>query len=201
MEKFLKEGEGLYRLKIPYDEVYTSVFLLQRKGINVLIDCAAAKGDVEEYILPALAGMGVTPSRIDYLFLTHYHEDHAGGRPYLLRHNPKIKIVESVCDFVDGLEVYPMPGHTLGSIGLLDINSGTLVAGDGLQGDGVGRFRCTYESKEDYVKTLKKIQKDKRIKRILFSHAYEPWRKDVAVGEKEISACLEACLEVVERRL
>lgn len=90
-----------------------------------------------------------------------------------------------------------MKGHTIDCIGVLDERSGTLISGDGLQGAGVGKYRCSLESREAYLKTIEKIKKDKRIKNILFSHAYEPWYKDGAFGREEIKRCLQDCIQVL----
>lgn len=38
--KFHKEIDGIYRLKIPFDTVYTSVFLLETDEGDILVDCA-----------------------------------------------------------------------------------------------------------------------------------------------------------------
>ena len=38
---FEKEIEQIYRLKIPFDTVYTSVFLVEREGEAVMVDCAS----------------------------------------------------------------------------------------------------------------------------------------------------------------
>ena len=48
--------------------------------------------------------------------------------------------------------MYSLKGHTLDSIGCLDLQSGTLISGDGFQGAGVGRYRCFLECKEEYLK-------------------------------------------------
>ena len=47
----------IYRLKIPFDTVYTSVFLVASESGAVLVDCATTSADVDGYILPALACM------------------------------------------------------------------------------------------------------------------------------------------------
>ena len=55
---FLKETEYIYRLKIPFETVYTSVFLIKSTSGVFLVDCATTEGDVDNVILPALSALG-----------------------------------------------------------------------------------------------------------------------------------------------
>ncbi len=198
---FVKEVEGVYRLKVPFEDLYTSVFLIRIEQGYLLVDSATYASDVDEYILPALKEMGLSITDIHYLVLTHKHGDHVGGKNRILELAPSIKIVQEIpLIALKGLTVYELKGHTLDCIGVLEERSGTLISGDGLQGYGVGKYRCSLESKEEYIKTIEKIRQDKRIENILFSHAYEPWYKDGAFGREEMKKCLENCIECVERR-
>lgn len=198
---FEKEIGDIYRLKVPFDgDVYTSLFLIRTKQGNVLVDCATYASDVDEYILPALRMFKLKLEDIRYLVLTHKHSDHAGGAERLSEFAPTLEVVSDVREiFLNGLIVYELKGHTLDCIGILDKRSDTLIAGDGLQGYGVGKYRCSLESKEEYIKTIDKIKKDGRIKNILFSHAYEPWYKYGAFGREEVENCLQDCIEYVNK--
>ena len=51
---FEQETDNIYRLKVPFDQIYTSVFLLRLEGTTVLVDCATTPSDVTDVILPAL---------------------------------------------------------------------------------------------------------------------------------------------------
>ena len=195
---FHKEIGGIYRLKIPFEDLYTSVFLIKTETGNALVDCATYASDINEYILPALDKLGLRLTDIRYLILTHNHTDHAGGKTRILELAPDIEIVQSPRPVsLNGLTVYELKGHTLDCIGVFDEDSGTLVAGDGLQGAGVGKYRCHLQSKDEYLKTIDKIEKDERIKNILFSHAYEPWYKDGAFGREEVLKKLEDCKKYI----
>ena len=44
---FLKEQEGIYRLKVPFEDLYTSVFLVETPQRLILVDCATTDDDVE----------------------------------------------------------------------------------------------------------------------------------------------------------
>ena len=199
--KFEKVIGEIYRLKIPFDDLYTSVFLITTENGNILVDCATTSQDVDEWIVPALSSIGLSVTDIKYLVLTHHHGDHAGGKTRLLELNSRLKIIDGLREnFVNGLTMYEMKGHTLDCIGVFDERSRTLIAGDGLQGYGVGKYRCSLKSEEEYRKTINKIKHDKRIENVLFSHAYEPWYKDGAFGRGEVEGCLEDCIEYVKRR-
>lgn len=50
-----------------------------RDDKNTLIDTGSCSRDVDGYILPALAELGLTVDDIDYLVNTHSHGDHMGG--------------------------------------------------------------------------------------------------------------------------
>ena len=197
---FDKEIANIYRLKVPFDTIYTSVFLIKTEQENVLVDCGTTRQDVDEYILPALTNSGLSLKDVPYLVVTHKHKDHAGGMQRLLELSPNLQVITSKQPFASGLEIYEMKGHTLDCIGVLDERSGTLISGDGLQGHGVGKYRCSLKSQAEYLKTIEKIRQDKRIENILFSHAYEPWNKDGAIGRNEVEKCLQDCKKYVERR-
>ena len=197
--KFEREIANIYRLKIPFDNLYTSVFLIKTEQGNALVDCATYASDVDEYIVPALHCLGLRLTDIAYLVLTHNHSDHSGGKARLLELAPNIEAVQSECDsLLNGVAVYALKGHTLDCVGFFDKKSKTLISGDGLQGAGIGKYRCSLENKDEYLKTIEKIEKDKSIENILFSHAYEPWYKDGAFGREEVKKCLEDCKRYIK---
>ncbi len=78
MERFEEIAHGIYLLKIPFGAVWTGVVLV-RGAENVLIDSGGADPDVEQFILPALADLGMCLSDIHILTNTHSHGDHIGG--------------------------------------------------------------------------------------------------------------------------
>ena len=54
-----------------------SAFLLEIDGKRILFD--TGMGAPDSRLLTNLSAAGVTPSDIDYLYLTHFHGDHIGG--------------------------------------------------------------------------------------------------------------------------
>ena len=192
---FYKESCDIFRLKVPFEDLYTSVFLIRTKKVNILVDCATTDSDVDEYIVPALNELGLDLDDIKYLVLTHLHGDHAGGKSRILSLSPNIQVVQSSMNLeIDDIILIEMKGHTLDSIGVFDKRSSTLISGDGLQGAGVKKYRCLLEDKKEYFNTIENTRKDKRIKNILFSHAYEPWNADCVFGRSNVEKVLTDCI-------
>ena len=196
--EFYKECEGIYRLRVPFEGIYTCVFLIEAQAKRILVDCATTARDVEDVILPALEKLGYVPTQIDTLVLTHRHGDHAGGLDTLLHHAPQLEVVTDLCTLADGILTYPMGGHTEDCIGVLDTRTGTLISGDGLQGAGVDKYPCYTQNKEMYKETIDRLQKEESVQSILFSHAYEPWFSDRVTGRAQVLACLGDCLQYVK---
>ena len=192
---FYEEVTGIYRLKVPFENIYTSVFLINSDAEYILVDCATTACDVDEHIVPALQDMGIDISGIKKIVLTHKHGDHAGGLARVLQLSPDVEVIKNVVALDDKLSTYAMAGHTHDCIGVLDMRTRTLISGDGLQGAGVGKYRCSLSDKDAYLDTINRIKNDKRIENILFSHAYEPWNFDVAHGRDAVDKCLDDCLK------
>jgi ribonuclease BN (tRNA processing enzyme) len=76
---------------------YTTSFLVERNEQVFLIDCGAAS-------LIRLKQLDLDLSRIDQIFITHFHGDHYGGLPFLLLSN-KIEFGGTI-----GLTIYGPPG-------------------------------------------------------------------------------------------
>jgi glyoxylase-like metal-dependent hydrolase (beta-lactamase superfamily II) len=196
---FIREiDDDIFRLKVPFEDLYTSVFLIKTQDGYILVDCATTDSDVDEWIVPALAKKGLCLKDIRYLILTHQHGDHAGGKERILRHNPAVRVIERGEEINQEIEIYPMAGHTLDCIGVLHKSSGTLLSGDGLQGAGIKKYRCSLASKDEYFKTIERIEQDNRIKNILFSHAYEPWYKDGVFSREQVMKILQDCKNCVK---
>lgn len=197
--EFTQEVGKIYRLKVPFEELYTSVFLVKTETGLVLVDCATTAFDVDEYIIPALNKLGFNLSDVSMLVLTHNHCDHAGGAFRIKELFPDIKIAKDDTRLCDELTLYPIKGHTRDFVGVFDLKSGTLISGDGIQGLGVGKYLCSLEDSEEYMKSLTSILDDKKIRNILFSHAYEPWKSDKALGRSAVEERIIFCLKNLER--
>ena len=197
MNSSYEEIKFIYRLKVPFEAIYTSVFLIKAPSGVILVDCATTSEDVDRSIVPFLAEMGYNLSDLRMLVLTHKHGDHAGGLERVLKLAPKLEVVTEIRWLCEGICTYPMAGHTESSVGILDTRSHTLISGDGLQGAGVDKYRCSIKDPQAYLETIERIKNDERIENILFSHAYEPWNKDSIFGKAGVNACLLECLKYV----
>ena len=195
---FYEETKGIYRLRVPFHQVYTSVFLVVSGQSLFLVDCATTDEDVDGVILPALRKMGYVPCDLSGIVLTHRHSDHAGGLSRLLTYVPDIEIITDLREITNEIRTYPLSGHTEDSIGVLDERSHTLISGDGLQGAGVGPYRCGLKNPALYLETLEKLRGDEGVENVLFSHAYEPWNSDRAMGRERVLFCLNQCKECLK---
>lgn len=201
MNLIVNETESIARIKVPFDDLYTSVFLVKLDEGILLVDCATTAEDVDGYIVPAIYELGYTPKDVKAIVITHRHSDHEGGLARICELIPSIEVIRDAFTISDRLEIYPLPGHTKHCIGLFDKGSGTLISGDGLQGAGVSKYRCNVEDKAAYTDTLIRIRDDKRIKKILFSHAYEPWYSDSVTGREKILLALGECAKYIGEKL
>ena len=75
---FERVADSVYLLRVPHGGTTTGVILLRGEE-NYLIDAAGNAEEVEEYVVPALAELSLTPSDIACLVCTHTHADHIGG--------------------------------------------------------------------------------------------------------------------------
>lgn len=203
---FLKEAEGIFRLRVPFENIETGVFLLKTPCGPVLYDCATTAEDTENVILPALAQMHIPPEHLHALVLSHAHADHCGGAEALLQHAPQLRVfalsqppfaAEAYAP-LDGemlfncIRALHLPGHTADCLGLYDTLTGTLLTADALQLRGIGRYGCSVTLPDDYIHSVEKIR-CLSPRRILLSHDYVPYGEK-AEGAQEIARCLDACL-------
>lgn len=216
MKQFERIGEDLYRLTIPYKDIYTTVYLLREKGEAVLFDAASYDEDADEVIVPALKDLGVTGDALKYVFISHNHGDHAGGLARLLAHYPTATIVSrspKLCEKYEGysflfpeegqmllgaFRVVPIVGHTEDSAALLDTRAGTLITGDCLQGYGLvgsGDWAANINFPAEHLKALERLEK-MPLSAIYAAHDYLPYGYR-AVGRESVKRYIEACREAL----
>lgn len=212
MNELTKIAEGLYRLYVPFEELKTAVFFGVYGSEAVIIDSATYPSDVESYILPALKELGIGPSDVKYIALTHKHGDHSGGAERLsallpfaeVRSPEKIKGLDATLIgdgeiLLGGLRAVALSGHTSACIGYLDQRSGTLLSGDCLQLGGVGKYTNGIGNAELYrasVEQVRQMAATGEVKKIVASHEYVPLGS-TAEGKKEIETYLNTCLEYI----
>ena len=98
-------------------------------------------------------------------------------------------------ELAPGVLTYALRGHSEDCIGVLDTRTHTLISGDGIQGMGIGKYRCSLQNRTAYLQTLGRIRTDQRIENVLFSHAYEPWNEDGVSGRARVIECIDLCVE------
>jgi len=132
---------------------FVSAYVLVRGTEAAIVDTGVeGSGDA---IKQALGDLGLMPADVRHIILTHNHGDHVGGLGELEEAmtnatvyggSGDIDSIESsltLSEVGDGDEVFGMgvvntPGHTVGSISVFDTDTGLLVAGDAINGDGEG---------------------------------------------------------------
>jgi glyoxylase-like metal-dependent hydrolase (beta-lactamase superfamily II) len=129
---------------------FVSAYLLVRGGEAALVDTGVAGS--EAAIEASLGSLGLDWSAVAHVILTHHHDDHQGSLRAIqglaadastyagLEDVASIATDRAVTAVVDGervfdLQIVTTPGHTAGSISVLDPRSGVLVAGDALRAE------------------------------------------------------------------
>jgi glyoxylase-like metal-dependent hydrolase (beta-lactamase superfamily II) len=126
---------------------FVSAYLLVRGGEAALVDTGVSGS--EDDIAAALAALSLGWANVGHVILTHHHGDHAGSIAAILGAAPGAAAYAGAEDIVsiatprpltavgDGdtvfdLQVVTSPGHTAGSISVLDPVGGVLVVGDAM---------------------------------------------------------------------
>ena len=131
---------------------FVSAYVLVRGNDAAVVDTGVS-GSADQ-IGETLGTLGLTYDNVRHVVLTHAHPDHIGSLPAVVERAPSAPAYAGQADIasigatavtavgdgddVFGLEIIETPGHTPGSISLLDTDIGLLVAGDALNGNGDG---------------------------------------------------------------
>lgn len=132
---------------------FVSAYVLVRGSEAAIVD--TGQSGSRDAIFEGLDALSVGPADVRHIVLTHNHGDHVGGLSEFESDLTNATVYAGAGDIAsirtsltlteanDGDEVFGMgviatPGHTPGSISVFDTESGILVAGDALTGDGSG---------------------------------------------------------------
>ncbi len=187
---------NLYKLDVPFEQFYTSVFFLRLSSSEwAVVDTATTAKDVNTYIVPAAAKLGISLSQIKAILLTHDHQDHAGGMPTLLPQCPNATVYgvsatnskagsryQSIADgaslFGGVVKMVTLRGHAAEACGYYDTRSKTVMTGDSIQFYGVGYYGCqVYATARNYENSMEKLKgmiADGVIENVIISHPYVP---------------------------
>lgn len=206
--EFTQISESVYKMNIPFEDGYTSVFALENDGRWILLDFAATDEDGKRFIIPQVNKLNFVP---EYLMCTHMHEDHCGAINILANVFPKAKIAafsEKIAPkgksahcvkdgeiFFDRYKIISLAGHTDDSIGVLDLKNNILLCADALQQKGIAQYGANIDNTKEYVKTIEKVLK-MDLSGIIASHEYEPFGSAV-FGKKAVLECVALCSDVL----
>jgi glyoxylase-like metal-dependent hydrolase (beta-lactamase superfamily II) len=127
---------------------FVSAYLLVRGGEAALVDTGVENS--ADAIEAALGSLSLDWAAVGHVILTHKHGDHAGSAGVVLERAPDamgyagaediagITVPRALTPVQDGdrvfdLQIVATPGHTAGSISVLDRAGSVLVAGDALR--------------------------------------------------------------------
>jgi glyoxylase-like metal-dependent hydrolase (beta-lactamase superfamily II) len=130
---------------------FVSAYILVRGGEAAIVDTGVG-GSADE-IEGSLGEVGLSWSNVRHLILTHHHNDHVGSAADVMlaapdavgyagaEDIPAISVPRPLTVVGDGdrvfdLQIVTTPGHTAGSVSVLDPVGGILLAGDALRTDG-----------------------------------------------------------------
>lgn len=132
---------------------FVSAYVLERGGEGVIVDTGVegSEGQIEATLALLDLGFG----DVGHVILTHLHPDHIGSLDAVMENaasaagyageadisgiaSPRALTAVGDGDKVFDLEIINTPGHTPGSISVLEAVGGLLMAGDALNGEGGG---------------------------------------------------------------
>jgi glyoxylase-like metal-dependent hydrolase (beta-lactamase superfamily II) len=150
--EYTRLENDIYRLVIPYKDIFTTVYLVKYEGGALLFDAATYDSDVDDYILPFLTALGGGDKELTYIFISHNHRDHSGGISRLLHYFPGVEVItcspdleeklfgfnvtvpENGAELAGGIfRVVRIPGHSADSAAILNTCTGVMITGDSLQ--------------------------------------------------------------------
>ncbi len=193
-----KIKNGIYRIKIPFFNIYTCSFILVEKDEAIVYDFGSNDSDAITYVIPSVEALGVN---VKYLAVSHDHGDHSGGICVMMAKYPDAKVIsmknkwgEPAHDgdiLLKRFKLVHLMGHSNDGMAILDMSTNTLLSGDTLQAWGVDRWRTYFTEYNVYIEALEKVEAIKA-DTLIASHEYEPCGA-MAEGREQIDIFLKEC--------
>lgn len=159
-------------VRIPID--FVSAYLVVRGSEAAVVDTGVAGS--EGAIEAGLGEVGLDWAAVGHVILTHHHPDHVGSLSAVMDaaaqatgyvgqgdidnvNGPRELTAVAEGEEIFGLQVIATPGHTAGHISLFDSAASVLVAGDALNGGGVGVEGPNPQFSEDHQQALATVSK------------------------------------------
>ena len=152
--------------------------LIKGSENNIIVDPSQSGEEMEQTLFNR---SGMRPQDIDTIFFTHHHGDHLVGADVfshakwymseidiqtMKKGTPEEqkfadRVIPVFSDFVSGVMVVPLPGHTMGNTGLLfnTCDGRVLICGDAIMTRDFFRAECGYYNSVDFELSTKTIQK------------------------------------------
>ncbi len=199
----------LWRLCIPFEDIYTSVFVLLSEQGTAILDSGSSGMDAETYIVPLLQALDREP---DFLLCSHLHGDHNGGTAWLLGRYPRAKAVlfSSVSPYaadrtvpaVEGEMLFErfrllnLPGHTPDAMAVYDTVDKILLTQDCLQKRGITKYGFGVTDVAAYLASIEKVR-TLAPDTIMAAHHFIP-DGHMAHGKDEVERFLDTCTAVTK---
>ena len=204
----------IYRLQVPFSNIYTSIFLVRTPAGTVVYDTATYGSDISKYLVPALQELNIEgPCAV---FVSHNHGDHAGGLAAFHALYPDVPVfagseackermdadVTVLCDGMTvgaDLMAVHIPGHTLDAFGLYDRRTKTLISGDCLQAYGIygkGKWGTSISCIGEHLSALNRLEQ-LDIEALYTAHDYEPCGNS-AIGKEAVQNYILQCRKALQ---
>ncbi len=171
--------------KVYFSNFGSNCYLIKIDRKNILIDTSSE--DNRAALKKELKELGLNPSEVDTVLMTHFHFDHSGNLAMFrhakvyasekeiaeLQSNPvlatlsvsgkalkELRIIPVEEFQSEQIKIIPVPGHTRGSIAFYMPSERILFSGDTIFDEGIGRVDLPTsqpEKMEESVKRLKGI--------------------------------------------
>ncbi len=195
-----KLSDGIYRICIPFDDIYTTAFVLVTDDAVAVIDSGESAHDAEKYIIPELNSL---EKDVRYIIATHSHSDHSGGEKRLVEEYKSATRVNfsKASPFKDGdillsrFKLISARGHSDDGLMIFDTHSDVLITGDALQQRGISKYRGGVTNPEEYLKDIERVR-SLSPSILIASHDYDPFGY-IARGKDEIEALLKECISAI----